>query len=58
MKIDVGNISNKNSLSMNQINEDLKRVDNLKAELIAPCGMTCNVYSNYLALINDTKAKV
>ena len=29
----------------------------MKKELIAPCGMNCNVCSNYLALINDTKAK-
>ena len=29
----------------------------MKTELIAPCGMNCNVCSNYLALINDTKAK-
>lgn len=29
----------------------------MKAELIAPCGMNCNVCSNYLALVNDTKAK-
>ncbi len=29
----------------------------MKAELIAPCGMNCNVCSNYLALENDTKAK-
>ena len=29
----------------------------MKAELIAPCGMNCNVCSNYLALKNDTKAK-
>ena len=29
----------------------------LKAELIAPCGMNCNVCSNYLALVNDTKSK-
>lgn len=27
------------------------------AELIAPCGMNCNVCSNYLALVNDTKSK-
>jgi hypothetical protein len=32
-------------------------IDSLKAELIAPCGMNCNVCSNYLALKNDTKAK-
>ncbi|MCJ7720991.1 DUF3795 domain-containing protein, partial [Candidatus Bathyarchaeota archaeon] len=29
----------------------------MKAELIAPFGMNCNVCSNYLALENDTKAK-
>lgn len=29
----------------------------MKAELIAPCGMNCNVCSSYLALENDTKAK-
>jgi len=29
----------------------------LKAELIAPCGMNCNLCSNYLALQNDVKAK-
>ena len=29
----------------------------MKEELIAPCGMNCNVCSNYLALENDTKAK-
>ena len=29
----------------------------MKVELIAPCGMNCNVCSNYLALKNDTKAK-
>ena len=29
----------------------------MKAELIAPCGMNCNLCSNYLALENDTKAK-
>ena len=29
----------------------------LKAELIAVCGMNCNVCSNYLALVNDTKSK-
>jgi len=29
----------------------------MRKELIAPCGMNCNVCSNYLALINDTKAK-
>jgi hypothetical protein len=29
----------------------------MKAELIAPCGMNCNVCSNYLALVNDTKAR-
>lgn len=29
----------------------------MKSELIAPCGMNCNVCSNYLALVNDTKAK-
>lgn len=29
----------------------------LRKELIAPCGMNCNVCSNYLALENDTKAK-
>lgn len=29
----------------------------MKAELIAPCGMNCNVCSNHLALVNDTKAK-
>jgi hypothetical protein len=29
----------------------------LKAELIAPCGMNCNVCSNYLAFVHDTKAK-
>jgi len=29
----------------------------LKVELIAPCGMNCNVCSNYLALQNDAKAK-
>ena len=27
----------------------------MKPELIAPCGMNCNVCSNYLALKNDTK---
>lgn len=27
----------------------------MRAELIAPCGMNCNVCSNYLALENDTK---
>ncbi|MFW9998461.1 MAG: DUF3795 domain-containing protein [Candidatus Odinarchaeota archaeon] len=29
----------------------------MKAELIAPCGMNCNLCSSYLALKNDTKAK-
>ena len=29
----------------------------MKAELIAPCGMNCNICSNYLALVNDTKSK-
>lgn len=29
----------------------------MKAELIAPCGMNCNVCSNYLSLENDTKSK-
>ncbi|MCW4041974.1 MAG: DUF3795 domain-containing protein [Candidatus Bathyarchaeota archaeon] len=29
----------------------------MKAELIAPCGMNCNLCSNYLALQNDAKAK-
>ncbi len=29
----------------------------LRKELIAPCGMNCNVCSSYLALENDTKAK-
>lgn len=29
----------------------------MKTELIAPCGMNCNLCSNYLALVNDTKAK-
>ncbi|MBT8171564.1 DUF3795 domain-containing protein, partial [Candidatus Bathyarchaeota archaeon] len=28
-----------------------------KSELIAPCGMNCNVCSNYLAMENDTKSK-
>ena len=29
----------------------------MKAELIAPCGMNCNVCSNFLALQNDTTSK-
>ncbi|MCW4033825.1 MAG: DUF3795 domain-containing protein [Candidatus Bathyarchaeota archaeon] len=29
----------------------------MKAELIAPCGMNCNVCSSYLALENETKTK-
>jgi len=29
----------------------------MKAELIAPCGMNCATCSNYLALINDVRAK-
>ena len=29
----------------------------MKTELIAPCGMNCNLCSNYLALENDTRAK-
>ena len=29
----------------------------MKVQLIAPCGMNCNVCSNYLALENDTKSK-
>ena len=29
----------------------------MKAELIAPCGMNCNVCSSYLALKNDAKEK-
>jgi hypothetical protein len=29
----------------------------VRKELIAPCGMNCNVCSTYLALENDTKAK-
>jgi len=29
----------------------------LRKELIAPCGMNCNVCSSYLALENDAKAK-
>ncbi|MFC1487460.1 DUF3795 domain-containing protein [Thermoproteota archaeon] len=29
----------------------------MKTQLIAPCGMNCNVCSNYLALENDTKSK-
>lgn len=29
----------------------------MRAELIAPCGMNCNVCSNYLALENDVRTK-
>jgi hypothetical protein len=32
-------------------------LDGLKTELIASCGMNCNVCSNYLAFVNDTKAR-
>ncbi len=32
-------------------------MDNMKEELIAPCGMNCNVCSSYLAYLNDTKGK-
>ncbi|MFA5364382.1 MAG: DUF3795 domain-containing protein [Candidatus Bathyarchaeia archaeon] len=29
----------------------------MKEELVAPCGMNCNICSSYLALENDIKAK-
>ena len=32
-------------------------MDNMKEELIAPCGMNCNVCSAYLAYKNDVKSK-
>ena len=35
----------------------MQGIDGLKAELIAPCGMNCNVCSHYLAFVNDAKAK-
>jgi len=31
--------------------------NNMKEELIAPCGMNCNICSGYLAYLNDIKSK-